>query len=138
MPQTENKKNCSCHTIIFARDLQSKTINNLLHNLKVICSLENGQKLWLNDELLTVDNTYFQPLTRRMFGQSRNTIVPFVIHTIMLSIDYKLYKDIRDHLIICDDGINVLIESYPKKMELNQLITNINQHLLTDIGNNWQ
>lgn len=69
--------------------LRSKVIDEkLLLNLTVISEIQKGEKLYLNNDVLSIDNNYFQILTRWYSEQNRNTTVDYIKHIIVLSKEY--------------------------------------------------
>lgn len=70
--------------------LRSKIIDEkLLLNLTVISNIEKNDKLYLNNDVLTIDTNYFQMLTRWYSSQNRETTVDYIKHIITLSKGYN-------------------------------------------------
>lgn len=108
----------------------SEDMDLLINNLKVISEIKESEKLWLDSGTLSISApTIWQPLSRRAFGQSRETIIPAVIEIITNATSsknknnhqiYNLYPKV----IV---GLTNLKISYPdKETELQILINLIN------------
>lgn len=114
----------------FGRNLNCPILNKLLHNIIIIGDLKKDQKLWLINDMLSIDNSVIQPISRWYNKQSRNIIIPFVAKTINIALQNKKYKDIKDFLLVSTDGLENLILSYPeKKREIDILIDLIHKNI---------
>ena len=61
--------------------LKNKT--NLEQNLQIISELKEGDKLWLDNDKLSIDNSYYgQSMIRKYYGQNREDIIKFIKNTL--------------------------------------------------------
>jgi hypothetical protein len=78
MNNTSDIKNSNEHNNM---DAILKTFTHISKRLEVLSSLKGGYKIWLavdsNTGIKTfeIDNTYFQPITRYLYGQCRQDII---------------------------------------------------------------
>ena len=54
------------------------TLEEILINLSLISKIENGNKLIINDKYINIDNSYFNFVTRWLFGNSRMQTMEFI------------------------------------------------------------
>ncbi len=57
---------------------QEFTLEEILINLSLISKIENGNKLIINDKYINIDNSYFNFVTRWLFGSSRMNTIEFI------------------------------------------------------------
>ncbi len=112
----------SSETPRLSRDVVTK-------NLSEISKLCEYQKLWLNGDILEIDNSWMQPITRWTYGQSKENIVPIVIETVKCALIYESsenQKEITNLLISSVTGLKNLKVTYPsKKDQLDMLVEKI-------------
>lgn len=105
----------------------------VIKNLTEISKLCEYQKLWLDGDIFTIDNSWIPSVTRWSYNQSKDTIVPHIVETIECAVIYVAsnYEDqtvIKDLLVSSINGLNNLIITYPsKKDQLNEMILKIEQ-----------
>jgi hypothetical protein len=54
------------------------TLEEILINLSLISKIDNGNKLVINDKYINIDNSYFNFVTRWLFGSSRMNTMEFI------------------------------------------------------------
>jgi len=109
------------------------TEEQIFINLKVISRLKPGLKLVVHDNLLNIDNTFFQTLVRWVNGSGRSVSVDFIEHVVTKAFEFNervvssddkvkdpLTSECRNHIIIrlssdlsnCIDGLSNLKQTY--------------------------
>jgi len=67
----------------YSESIILKTKNNLEENLQIISELKDGDKLWLDNNKLSIDNSYLgQSMIRKYYGQNRGDIIKFIKNTL--------------------------------------------------------
>jgi len=108
-----------------------KEIEKIKENLRIISSLQKGQKLKVSYYgLLIVDLSYIPSVTRMITGNNKNNTIEQVEKTILDSIQYKNHDDIK--VLINDglkNGLNNLLDTY-KGSSVEERINNLINKLL--------
>jgi len=105
----------------------SDDIIKLINNLKVIASIKESDKLWLDSSgCLSIHvSSGWQPLMRAAFGQSRGIIIPTItrIITNAISSSNKHISEISNMYPDVKTGLNNLKKSYSDKiLEIQTLV----------------
>ena len=94
---------------------------NLKKNMITLGSLKKGNKLWLENNLLTIDNSYFPRIVRKMYGQNRQHIILFIDN-----MSKCLCSNDRDYdLLLLEKaivGIDSMKKTYPQYFDKLTLI----------------
>ena len=88
----------------------------VIHNLTIIKSLKTKQKLWLENNKLSIDNSWFQSYSRKMYSQSKDNILNFLKEFYEYVIKYK-YNNNKIMDLVHDTRIGLinLVQTYPTK-----------------------
>lgn len=110
-------------------------IDTIIHNLKLLANLTDGQKPWLSDnKLIIYEYSHWFPGMRWMYSQSRTNIMPCVKATIMEAlIMYKKEKnnEIWSLLKLSVSGLNKLKITYSTETNvIDTLIKIINDEIV--------
>jgi len=102
----------------------------VIKNLTEISKLHEYQKLWLNNDILVIDNSWTPSITRWLYDQSKETIVPHISKTIKCGLIYVTLNyentEIKNLLVSSVLGLKKLIVTYPsKKNEIEEIILKI-------------
>lgn len=113
---TETTTNSEIDIIIKNQDHTTMEKSIVIHNLKVLVNLADGQKPWLSYNKLEVYSSYSSwiPGMRWMYSQSRSTIIPCIKDTVINGIIFKKNndKEIGDLLIFSVSGLEKLKITY--------------------------
>jgi hypothetical protein len=121
------------HTI-YMDDYFDTELEKIKENLVVIGNIKKQEKLWINEEKLIIDTSYFPQISRWMYSQNREKIVAFIVTTIDGAIKYmhKFDEDTFDKTMLknlistCIFGLENLRETYPdKKVEIDGVLEKI-------------
>jgi hypothetical protein len=102
-------------------------------NLTEISKLCEYQKLWLDGDVFTIDNSWAPSIARWSYGQSKETIIPQIAETVNCGVIYVMsdcenQSIIKNLLMSSINGLKNLIITYPsKKDQLNEIILKIEQ-----------
>lgn len=109
---------------------KQEELNIMKENLKAISELEEYQKLWADGNTLSKDSCWIPSVTRWMYGQSREIIVPNIVKTIKNALElYKYDESVIELTKLAVKGLRNLSVTYPtKKEELDELINMIEKH----------
>lgn len=105
--------------------------STVMKNMKEIVCIKEGQKLWLDGNTISIDNSYIQSISRWMNNQSRDNTISKVSETVDSAISYYVSNNedsnIKNILKKSVKGLQNLTKTYPmKKNELDLLIFEIN------------
>ena len=116
------------------KEVNDKIIDaKLLTNLNTISELQVGQKLYLENDVLTVDtNYYMQGLLRSYYGQNRENTVKYLTHIITLALELNIppHEQLSVVLPKCKIGLQNLAKTYEScpdtVKKIDELILKIN------------
>ena len=100
-------------------------LKKLYENLMVLANIKNNEKLWLENDTLSIDTTWVPIFSRWRFGQSREIIIPFVAKVVTNgSMEENIqFQEIYETFIGLINGITLIKKMYPEKeMEINSLV----------------
>jgi len=100
----------------------------VIHNLTIIKSLKTKQKLWLENNKLSIDNSWFQSYSRKIYSQSKDNILNFLKEFYEYVIKYK-YNNNKIMDLVHDTRIGLinLVQTYPtKSREISYIFNMIN------------
>jgi hypothetical protein len=67
----------------------------LLENLKTISDIDVNQRLYLENDILTIDDSWFQSISRWYWEQNHIKHINYIRHMISLSLNYKDRSDVK-------------------------------------------
>lgn len=102
----------------------------LIHNIMMVGNIKPHEKFWLENDVLTIDNSYFPRFTRWRFKQKREIIIEFIEEIVRECIDILKNKNknsdnikqCNSMLISYDDMI--LVNSFNEIKEQSVLVIN--------------
>jgi hypothetical protein len=110
-------------------EVKQHEFKTCIANLKVISELQEYEKLWVTDDILTKNHSF--GFVRLFYGQSREIIMPVVVKTIKNLLDsvYNDSDEVRGLLTASIQGLKNLAVTYPPKHdELYELVRLINTY----------
>lgn len=99
-------------------------------NLVIISQINENQKLWLEDGILSIDASWIPIISRTLWKQSRDIIIPFISSIIRTgSLDKNIkYNEIYETFLVIENGINMLKKTYShNENEFDSLINIIRE-----------
>lgn len=127
-----NSTNEQANVILTSDPIQQSGLNDLLHeeflhrrllsNIIVFNSIVPYQKLWVEDNILSIDNSYFPRISRHIYGQGKNITINFIEHLVDEAIvacnkievpSCDKTKDLYQMLQYTLSALDTLIVTYP-------------------------
>jgi hypothetical protein len=96
----------------------------LMENLTVISNIHKNEKLYLNNDILTIDNSYLYSVSRWWYEQNGLVISNYIKHMINIAITYKNSPEIIILLNKCKEyGLLNLKQTYIHNIQIIELLT---------------
>ncbi len=81
----EDPKNLHYVSIIHTYIRNTKRLQTLLENIQTISNIKSGEKLWLSDQKLAIDNSIIPQISRWAYSQNRYDIITFIHREIQIA-----------------------------------------------------